>query len=191
VSALASAFGLVFLAELGDKSMLLALTFATRYPWWWVLAGIALDALLLMAIAVAAGGALDAVLPDAAVGLGSGVLFIGFGVWALLSRDEDEEEMSEVERRSALVTIGALALAFGLAELGDKTQVAALSLGGMNPDDKLGVWFGASVGMVAANALAIGAGTRLVRLTSRARIARVAGMLFIAFGVGAIALTVL
>jgi putative Ca2+/H+ antiporter (TMEM165/GDT1 family) len=80
----------------------------------------------------------------------------------------------------------ALVTAFGLvfvAELGDKTQVATLSLSGVNPAARFGVWVGATVGMVAADALAIVAGQPLMRRVSERTLGRVAAAVFIAFGV--------
>lgn len=179
--ALLSAFGLVFVAEAGDKSMLMALTLSARYRWSWVLAAVTIETVVIMALAVLAGGAADAVLPERALAVGSGLLFVAFGVWTLLERG-DEEGIEGTDGRPALIVIGALALTMGLSELGDKTQIAALSLSGMNPSDRFAVWLGATAGMVAADAIAIAAGGRLVRLVPRVMIARAAGLIFILFG---------
>lgn len=129
---LLSAFGLVFVAELGDKSMLLAITMATRYLWCWVLVAIALETAVVRALAVLVGGAADALLPDRTVGVGAGVLFLSFGVWTLLDRDDDGDTMETVAGRSALLTIGVIAVAMFVSELGDKTQLATVSLAGIN-----------------------------------------------------------
>lgn len=187
MTALLSAFGLVFVAELGDKSMLLAITLAARYRWWWVLAALTIQAAVLFAVAVLLGGAADALLPDRVIGVGSGLLFIGFGIWTLRA-DDEEEAVRAVDGRSAVLVIAVLALALGLSELGDKTQLAALSLSGMNPAERLGVWTGATAGLVAADALAILAGQRLLRVVPRWVITRAAGALFIASGIGVIVL---
>ena len=187
MTALLSAFGLVFVAELGDKSMLLALTLATRYRWWWVLVAIAIETAVVMALAVLLGGAADALLPDRAVGVGAGLLFLGFGVWTTLD-DDDASAVETAVDRSALIAIAAIAAAMFLSELGDKTQLATVSLAGINPGAKLMVWLGATVGMVAADAVAIFVGLRMHRVLPERLIARAAGLLFILFGVGSIAL---
>ena len=187
MTALASAFGLVFVAELGDKSMLLALTLATRYRWWWVLTAIAIETAVIMALAALAGGAADALLPDRAVAIGAGLLFLGFGAWTLLTRDDDPEAEQDGDDRSALLVIGTIAIAMFLSEIGDKTQLATVSLAGINPGAKVAVWLGATAGMVAGDAVAIFVGLRLHRALPQHLITIAAGWLFIAFGVGAIA----
>ena len=187
MTALLSAFGLVFVAELGDKSMLLAITLATRYRWWWVLVAIAIETVVVMALAVLLGGAANALLPDRAVGVGAGLLFLGFGVWTLLDNDDDARAVETAGDRSALIAIAAIAAAMFLSELGDKTQLATVSLAGINPGAQLMVWLGATVGMVAADALAIFVGLRLHRVLPERLIARAAGLLFMLFGVGSIA----
>jgi Ca2+/H+ antiporter, TMEM165/GDT1 family len=63
VTDLLAAFGLVFLAELGDKSMLLAIAFAVRYRTWAVISGIAIAAFVMLGAATLVGAALDALLP--------------------------------------------------------------------------------------------------------------------------------
>ncbi|MFP4312483.1 MAG: TMEM165/GDT1 family protein [Nitriliruptoraceae bacterium] len=160
IAELASAFGLVFLAELGDKSMLLAVAFALRYRPWPVLGGIAIAAFTMLGLSTLVGTALGAALPERAVTIGGGVLFLAFGLWTLLDRDEDEEE--DAELRSSSVLLG-VTLAFLVAEFGDKTMLATLTLaGGQAP---LPTWLGAGAGMTAASGLAIAiavvAGARL------------------------------
>ena len=185
MNVLLAAFALVFVAELGDKSMLLAMTLATRYRWWWVLTAIAAETAVVMALAVVIGGTVSALLPGAAIGVGAGLLFIAFGIWTLLDNDDGTE--IEAGGRSAIATIGAIALTMFLSELGDKTQVATLSLSSLNPLDRVAVWTGATVGMVGADAVAIYVGLRLHRAIPERVLARAAAALFIAFGVAAIA----
>ena len=187
MTALLTALGLVFVAELGDKSMLLALMLGPRYGTARVLTAIALETAIVMALAVLLGGVADLLFPERTLALGSGLLFIGFGVWTLRGDGDEEEAVDAASDRSLLAVIAALAVVFFLSELGDKTQVATLSLSSLNPHSRLGVWVGATVGMVAADAVAVGAGQSLMRLISRRTLERAAGVLFIAFGVGAIA----
>jgi putative Ca2+/H+ antiporter (TMEM165/GDT1 family) len=157
---LLTAFGLVFLAELGDKSMLLAVAFALRYRPWPVLGGIAIAAFTMLGLATVVGAALGAALPERAVAIGGGLLFLGFGVWTLLGDDDDDDEAGSL--RSSSVLLGVTA-AFFVAEFGDKTMLATLALaGGQAP---VPTWLGAGAGMTAASgiaiALAVAAGARL------------------------------
>jgi putative Ca2+/H+ antiporter (TMEM165/GDT1 family) len=157
-----AAFGVVFLAELGDKTQLAALALATRYPPWKVLLGVALGFAVITALGVGVGGVLADTLPDELVTLAAGLLFLGFAVRELLElRDPDDEEADEdelVERRTRSPVVTS-ALTIGLAELGDKTQIAAVALAANASGLALvGVWAGATAGEVAACALGIIAG---------------------------------
>ncbi|MDP6605035.1 MAG: TMEM165/GDT1 family protein [Dehalococcoidia bacterium] len=184
MTALWSAFGLVFIAELGDKSMLMAMVLAPRYGASRVLLALALEAGLVMALAVLAGGAADLVLSEQQLALLSGVLFLAFGVWALRGGEDDDEVPST--ERTGLLVLFALAAALFVSELGDKTQVAALSLSSVNPSARFEVWLGATVGMVAGDAIAVVAGRSLRWRLPQVWLARASGLLFIAFGAGAI-----
>ncbi|HJM76599.1 MAG TPA: TMEM165/GDT1 family protein [Dehalococcoidia bacterium] len=186
MTALATAFGLVFVAELGDKSMLFAMVLASRYGVWKVLLALTVDTAVVMALAVIAGGAVDLLLTPTQLALLSGVLFTGFGVWTLRGAD-DREELDGPVRTSGLLIVATLAAALFVSELGDKTQIATLSLSGVNPAARFGVWAGATAGMVAADTLAIAVGQPLTRRVSERTLGRVAGAVFIAFGAGAIA----
>ncbi len=185
----ASTFALVFVSELGDKSMLLALTLAGRYRWWVVLLAITIAAAALMAIAVIAGGAIDAVLPRRWIAVTAAVLFVGFGVWTWMQAERaiPEEELS-TGRQAAWLTVLALAGAFALAEFGDKTQLVVLSLSGLNPSSRFAVWFGGTLGFVVVDGIAVLLGDRLKRLVSPMVIARASAVVFVVFGVLTLAL---
>ena len=178
IEAFLASFGLVFLAELGDKSMLLAIAFAARYRPWPVLGGIAIAAFVMLGLSTLLGAALGAALPERAVAVGGGLLFVGFGLWTLLDDDEDEEEDEEL--RSGSVLLG-VTLAFLIAEFGDKTMLATLTLAGTQP--AVPTWLGAGLGMTAASGIAIflatAAGARLPERIMRV----VAGAAFLLFGV--------
>ena len=178
IEAFLASFGLVFLAELGDKSMLLAIAFAARYRPWPVLGGIAIAAFVMLGLSTLLGAALGAALPERAVAIGGGLLFVGFGLWTLLDDDEDEEEDEAL--RSGSVLLG-VTLAFLIAEFGDKTMLATLTLAGTQP--ALPTWLGAGLGMTAASGIAIVlatvAGARLPERIMRF----VAAAAFLVFGV--------
>ncbi len=172
-----AAFGLVFLAELGDKSMLLAIAFAARYRPWPVLAGIAIAAVVMMGVSTLIGAALGAALPERAIVIGGGLLFLGFGIWTL--RGDGDEEDEDAELRSGSVLIG-VTLAFMLAELGDKTMIAATTLAGTQ--GAVLTWVGASLGMTAASGLAVVVATLLGARLPQRLVRVVAALAFFVFG---------
>ncbi len=174
---------LIFVAELGDKSQLVALWFATRYRWWIVLAGVTVATLLVHLASVGAGRALDQVLPERALLVIVGLSFFGFAWWSL--RGDTLEEDDTRERRGVLGAFGVVAVAFFISELGDKTQLATVSIAGRE-SSWVGVWIGSTLGMVLADALAIAIGLVAgARLPQRA-IAVGSAVLFVAFGAATI-----
>lgn len=143
--------GLVFLAELGDKSMLLAIAFAARYRPWSVVGGVAIAAFVMLGASSLLGAALGAALPERALAIGGGLLFVGFGVLTLRDDDDDDAEAMEDLRRGS-VLLG-VTLAFLVAEFGDKTMIATLTLAGNQA--ALPTWLGAGLGMTLASGIAI------------------------------------
>ncbi|MFI2666342.1 TMEM165/GDT1 family protein [Micromonospora carbonacea] len=158
--ALAVSFGVIFVAELGDKSQLMALTFATRFKPIPVLVGITVATAVVHLASVAIGYGLGAALPTGWISLVAGLAFLGFGVWTLRGDKLTEEEKRKAERggKSAVVAVG---VAFFLAELGDKTMLATITLA--TKYGWFGTWLGSTLGMVAADALAILVGRLLGR----------------------------
>lgn len=178
IEALLASFGLVFLAELGDKTMLLALAFATRYRPWPVLGGIAIAAFTMLGLSTLVGAALGAALPQQALAIGGGLLFLGFGLWTLRPDDDDDEESAEL--RSSSVLLG-VTLAFVVAEFGDKTMLATIALASTQP--ALSTWIGASLGMTVAGALAIVVGAVFSARMPERMTRIVAACAFLVFGV--------
>jgi Ca2+/H+ antiporter, TMEM165/GDT1 family len=158
--ALVVSFGVIFVAELGDKSQLMALTFATRFKPLPVLIGITIATALVHLASVAIGYGLGAALPTGWISLIAGLAFLGFGAWSLRGDKLTEEEKRKAERssKSAIVAVG---VAFFLAELGDKTMLATITLA--TKYGWFGTWLGSTLGMVAADALAILVGRMLGR----------------------------
>ena len=179
IEALLASFGLVFLAELGDKSMVLAIAFAARYRPWPVLGGIAIAAFTMLGLSTLLGAALGAALPERAVAIGGGLIFLGFGVWTLLDRDDDDEG-EDAGLRGSSVLLG-VTLAFLIAEFGDKTMLATLTLAGTQPP--LPTWIGASLGMTAASGIAIAVATLVGRQLNERVLRLVAAAAFLLFGV--------
>ena len=166
VDAFLISFGIIFVAELGDKSQLMAMTFATRYPAATILAAITAATALVHLFSVLFGAAVGAALPTDALSIAAGLAFLGFAAWTLRGDRLDDDEAARAHRgnRSAFVTVGT---AFFLAELGDKTMLATVTLAIDN--GLFGTWIGSTLGMVAADALAIVVGHQLgARLPERA-----------------------
>ncbi len=182
MESLLAALGLVFIAELGDKTQLVALGFGARYRLAPVLAGVVAAYAVTNLISVVIGGLLGAALPTRAIGLGGGVLFLGFAVWTLTSGDEDDDEAPEVGDRSVFLTV---AVAMFVAELGDKTMLATATLAAQG--DPVLVWIGATIGIILSGSLGVLVGRAFgARLPERAtRIG--SAVLFAVFGLVLIA----
>jgi putative Ca2+/H+ antiporter (TMEM165/GDT1 family) len=173
-------FGVVFVAELGDKSQLMALTFATRYRTLPVLVGITLATSVVHAVSVAIGYGLGAALPTGWIALVAAVAFFGFGVWTLRGDTLTGDERIKAERSTGSAVVAA-SVAFFLAELGDKTMLATITLA--TQYGWFGMWLGSTVGMVAADALAIAVGRLLGRSLPERVVKLGAAVLFFVFGV--------
>ena len=146
----------VFVAEIGDKSQLMALSFATRLSLLPVLAGIVCSTVLLIGLSVLVGNVAADLIPARAALAVSAALFIAFGLWTLRGgMDEDDREEPMVRRQTRLPFFAVFG-AFTLAELGDKTMLATAGLAANAP--ALATWAGASTGMVGANLLAVALG---------------------------------
>lgn len=171
-------FGIIFLAELGDKTQLTAMALATRYPWKKVFLGIAAAFALLNLGAVLIGKVLFAFLPLFWIKLVSGGLFLFFGVATLRGGGEDEDGNRRTSARGPVVTSFVMIL---LAELGDKTQLVTTSLAAQN-DAVLTVFSGSTLALWAVSLLGIFLGKQLTRVISLATIHKAAGGLFLVFG---------
>ena len=185
VAATAVAFGAIFVAEMGDKSQLMALAFATRFRAVAILLGITIATAAVHAVSVGIGAVLQLSLPTQAINIAAGLLFFGFAAWTLRGDTLTEADEERVERAGGSSAVVAASLAFFLSELGDKTMLATITLATTYPP--LAVWIGSTLGMVAADGLAIVVGRVLgSRLPERAvRIG--AAVLFVIFGIALLA----
>jgi putative Ca2+/H+ antiporter (TMEM165/GDT1 family) len=179
-AAAALSFAVIFVAELGDKSQLMALTFATRFRPWPVLAGISVATAVVHLVSVGIGYGLGAALPTGWISLVAGLAFLAFGAWTLRgdSLTDTEKDKAELATGSAIWAVGA---AFFLAELGDKTMLATITLATQH--GWLGTWVGSTIGMVVADALAILVGRLLGRHLPEKIIKYGAAALFAIFGI--------
>ncbi|WP_405143919.1 TMEM165/GDT1 family protein [Sphaerisporangium sp. NBC_01403] len=176
--------GVIFVAELGDKSQLMAMTFATRFKPWPVLAGITIATAVVHLFSVGLGGLIGDALPKTAIAVVAGIAFLFFALWTLRGDELSDEESSKAERttRSAVI---AVTVAFFLSELGDKTMLATITLATQH--GWLGTWIGSTVGMVAADALAIVVGRMLGKHLPERVIKYGAAAAFAVFGIVLIA----
>ena len=171
--------GVIFLAELGDKSQLMALTFATKFRARTVLLGITIATAIVHLASVALGSVVGSALPTGAISVVAGVAFLAFAAWTLRGDTLSEEEQGKAHAasRSAVLAVG---MAFFLAELGDKTMLATITLA--TDHGLFGTWVGSTLGMVLADALAIGAGLWLGRQLPEKIVKYGAAAAFLAFG---------
>lgn len=179
LAALLLSFAVIFVAELGDKSQLMAMTFALRYRWWVVLIGITAATTAVHLISVAVGHYLGAALPTHLLGILAGVAFVFFGLWTLRGDKLSDDEATRAQRSTAPAFF-TVTSAFLLAELGDKTMLATITLAADN--DWVGVWIGSTIGMVAADALAIVIGAIAGKHLPERVIQLGAAALFVIFG---------
>lgn len=161
--AIAVSAGLVFLAELGDKSQLLAMTLTTRYRARTVLLGSALAMMVLNLVSSLAGNFIGEFLPETWVRAAAGVLFLLFAVFSLRSawkeRSKTEPETPKIQGK---IAIAAVFLAFCLAELGDKTMLTTAALSTQYA--WYWVWIGSTIGMLINIALAVWLGRALLKI---------------------------
>ena len=190
VQAIWVSFGVIFVAELGDKSQLLALALASHYRAVPVLAGISIASAVVYALSVGIGVVVAGQLPTSTINIVAGIAFLGFAVWTMRGdrRGGGEAELvgqaggeAALARRSGRPAVLTSAIAVFLAELGDKTMLATITLAARG--EVFGTWLGAVVGMVAADAIAVGVGSQLGTRLPRRVMQRVGVLLFAAFGV--------
>ncbi|KRF17209.1 hypothetical protein ASG90_07835 [Nocardioides sp. Soil797] len=176
----------IFVAELGDKSQLMAMTFATRYKARDVILGITAATAIVHLASVGIGVAIGSSFADYQdmISIVAGIAFLVFAAWTLRGDELTEEEAQKAKNSSGLALL-AVGTAFFLAELGDKTMLATITLA--TKEGWFGTWLGSTVGMVAADALAIGAGILLGRQLPEKVIKIGAAIAFLLFGVVLIA----
>ncbi|MQY26955.1 TMEM165/GDT1 family protein [Nocardia aurantia] len=175
-------FGMLFLAELGDKSQLMALTFTLRYRWWVVLTGISVASVVVNLLGAGVGHILGSALPTEVIALCTGLVLLAVALWTLYDNrpghESGEEEVPAVRPGRGLVVVFT---AFLVAELGDRTMFATLALA--SGHNWVAVWLGASLGMVAAGGLAIVIGATVGRHLPERLIGAGSGLLFLYLGV--------
>jgi Ca2+/H+ antiporter, TMEM165/GDT1 family len=180
VHAFLLSLGIIFVAELGDKSQLMALAFATRYRALPILVGISVATAVVHGFSVAVGAVLGVALPVRAINVAAGLAFFAFAAWTVRGDSLDDDEAARVDRSTRSAVIAA-SVAFFLAELGDKTMLATITLA--THEGLFGTWAGSTVGMVAADGLAIAVGQQLGNRAPERAIKIGAALTFVVFGI--------
>ncbi|MGW7523912.1 TMEM165/GDT1 family protein [Streptomyces sp. NPDC054783] len=181
ITVTALVFGVIFLAELPDKTALAGLVLGTRYRASYVFAGVAAAFLLHVVLAVAAGSVLT-LLPQRIVHAVTGVLFLGGAAMLLLQRGESEEEVKKPADQSFWRVAGTGFMLILVAEFGDLTQIMTANLAARY-DDPVSVGLGAVLGLWAVAGLGIVGGKALMKKVPLRLITQIAALLMLALGV--------
>ncbi|CAL9407275.1 TMEM165/GDT1 family protein [Streptomyces sp. enrichment culture] len=176
---MAITFGVVFLAELPDKTALAGLMLGTRYRASYVFAGVAAAFVVHVALAVAAGSVLT-LLPHRLVQAFVGVLFLAGAAMLLLKKDDDEAEKIKAPADQSFWKVsGAGFMLILVAEFGDLTQIMTANLAARY-DDPLSVGLGAVLALWAVAGLGIVGGRTLMKYVPLRLITKVAACLMLA-----------
>lgn len=181
MTAFIASFMFVVLAEMGDKTQLLAMAFATRYSAQKVLLAVFLATLINHGLAVLVGHFLTTVIPIDIISFVAAVSFIIFGLWTIRG-DKLEGEDKKESRFGPIVTVG---IAFFLAEMGDKTQLATISLA-VEYQSMIHVLMGTTLGMVVADAIGIIIGIVMRKHIPEKTIKWISAIIFILFGLSGV-----
>lgn len=172
-----ASFLFVVLAEMGDKTQLLAMAFAARYGAYKVLIAVFIATILNHSLAVLVGHFLTEVVPMHIISAIAALSFIIFGLWTIRG-DKLEGEDKKDSRFGPVATV---CIAFFLAEMGDKTQLATISLA-VEYRSMLNVLMGTTLGMVVADAVGIIIGIVMRRHLPDNTIKWISACIFILFG---------
>lgn len=167
-----------FVAELGDKTQLVTITFATRFKPVVVLLGVAVGTAASQAVSAALGSFAGNILPDQVIKVAAGLAFLAFGIWTLRSDDDKDEGGSS--NGKAVSSIWLIASTFFLAEMGDKTMLGNIALSASY--SPLLVFLGGTTGMILSDGLAILVGNKLSDRLPKRALKIGASIMFFAFG---------
>jgi len=177
MAAFLASFIFVVLAEMGDKTQLLAMAFAAKYSACKVLIAVFLATLLNHALAVYLGNFLTTLIPLDIISFTAALSFIIFGLWTIRG-DKLEGEDKKESKFGPIITVG---IAFFLAEMGDKTQLATISLA-VEYRNMFNVLMGTTLGMVVADAFGIVVGIVMRKRIPEKTIKWISAVIFVIFG---------
>ncbi|GGI86167.1 UPF0016 family membrane protein [Shewanella gelidii] len=172
-------FGVILLAEIGDKSQLVCMTLASKHRAKTVAIGAITAFALLNILAVTVGGSLSQLIPKQWITIAAALLFALFGLHSLLSKEDNEEGVSQMKSaRGVLLTTFMMIF---LAELGDKTQLAVITLS--TTHRPLAVWLGATLALATSALMGIYAGRKLLARLNINLLHRISGLFFIGLAI--------
>jgi len=166
----------VILSEMGDKTQLLAMAFASRYLWQTVLWGVFWATLANHFLAVLAGDYLTVFIPINTIKIAAAASFILFGLWTLKG-----DRLENEDKRFRFSPFWTVTAGMFIAEMGDKTQLATIVLAARY-EDIIPVWFGTTTGMVVADAIGIIVGVVLGKNIPERFVKWFAALIFMGFG---------
>ncbi len=162
---------------MGDKTQFIAMSLAAKHNPYKVLFGIFLATMANFAIMVVVGQLITTVVPLDVISLAASLSFIGFGLWTL----RPEKPKDENPKPSRFGVVGAVAVAFFIAEFGDKTQLTTISLAA-EYQSAVAVLLGAVLGMLVADGLGIAIGVVLGKHIPEKILKWASALIFIVFG---------
>lgn len=175
-----------FIAEMGDKTQLMLVAMTSKFKLRSIIFGTAIAILVLNGLAVLAGGALGSVIPDYIVKFIAAAAFLYFAITSIVG-DEDEEEAKDSKFKFAPL---AVFCTFFVAELGDKTQLTAITFGAnevATGADKITtgliVWIACSIGLFAADIIGMLVGYLLKSKAPEGFLHVIAFFVFAIFGI--------
>lgn len=175
----------IFFAEMGDKTQLVAMSLATRYRALTVILGITTATAVVHLASVFIAEVLGAAIPTDWLTLAAGLAFLFFGAWTLRGDEMDDKDEARAASRRIRSGFMTVVLVFFVAELGDKTMLATITIGTQH--HWFPVWIGSTVGMVAADAVAIALGAVLGKKLPEDAIRIGAAVLFFVAGTAMLA----
>jgi len=178
ITPLLTTFGLIALAELGDKTQLTVIALSAGYDRAKVFTGVVLAFALVTGLGVLVGEGLLRIIPESFIKILAGLLFVGFGFWMLLSKASCDEGENSPLGNPLLSTFSMISL----AEMGDKTQLSAITLSAKYDSPYL-VFLGAVLALASISLLGILVGRKLCEIVPLSKIKLGAGVMFILFGI--------
>lgn len=167
----------VVVAEMGDKTQLLAMAMASKYKAKQVLIGVFIATIFNHALAVAVGSYLSDLIPMNTVKVVAAISFLIFGLWTLRGDKIDDEN----EKKSKFGPVVTVAIAFFLAEMGDKTQLMTVAISAQY-QQPINILMGTTVGMMVADSIGIIGGAWMCKHIPEVYIKWIAGIIFMFFG---------
>jgi putative Ca2+/H+ antiporter (TMEM165/GDT1 family) len=176
--------GIVALAEMGDKTQLLALVLAARFrkPWP-IVAGILFATLANHAAAGALGAWIQSQLGPSALRIVLGISFLAMAAWMLVPDKLDDDA---ADRAPRFGVFGTTLVLFFLAEIGDKTQIATVMLAARYEAALVWVVAGTTLGMMLANAPVVWLGEKVTRMVPLRVVHLISAAIFAALGIAAL-----